>query len=141
MTTETARAWVGPHPFHGIHLGFPAAFFGAGALADIAYVQTSQIQWTNFAQWLNAGGMVFCGVLLAWSLVELALRKHARGQAALHGGLLALAFVLGLVNAFQHSRDGWSSVGAVGVTLSILTFLLTAAAAWVRISGRAEVAR
>ena len=45
---------------------------------------------------------------------------------AIPGAIIGL--VLGLVNAFKHSQDAWSSVGAFGLTLSILSALLALAA-------------
>ena len=49
--------------------------------------------------------------------------------------LLAAMWIIGLVNAFQHSQDGWSSVGTAGLLLSILSTLLALAAGWVGYSG------
>ena len=39
-----------------------------------------------------------------------------------------MAWVLGLVNAFKHSQDAWSSVGTAGVALSIVAALTALAA-------------
>lgn len=116
-----------------ILLGFPAALFTGGLLSDIAYLRTEVIQWTNFSQWLILGGEVFTGVLLAWALVALIFqwRTPARATGILLSALLAVTFLLGLINNFQHSRDGWSSVGTTGLLLSIGSVLFAFAAAWV----------
>ena len=53
---------VRPDPLHPVH-----AFFLAGTvplvlgavLSDWAYHDTAEIQWSNFASWLIAGGLVF----------------------------------------------------------------------------------
>lgn len=116
-----------------ILLGFPAALFTAGLASDIAYLRTEVIQWTNFSQWLIAGAEVFTGLLLAWSLIALVFqwRTAARTAGLLLSVLLAVTFLLGLINSLQHSRDGWSSVGTTGLLLSIGSTLFAFAAAWV----------
>jgi uncharacterized membrane protein len=119
-----------PPPPHAILLGFPPALFLSALAADIAFLRTAQMQWSNFAAWLIAGAMVFSVSALLWGAVEALLHRTARLVLVL--GLLILLTALGLLNAFQHSRDGWSSVGGLGLALSILTSLIAIAAAWVR---------
>ena len=55
---------------HRMLLAFPTALFPAALVTDIAYLRTAQLQWTNFSAWLIAGALVFTGVVLAWSLVD-----------------------------------------------------------------------
>jgi uncharacterized membrane protein len=119
------------NPLHAILLAFPVALFPAALVTDIAYLRTEELQWTNFSSWLIAGGLVFTGATLAWALISLVLTFRRGGvlRPALYAGLLAALFAFGLINAFQHSRDGWSSVGTVGLMLSILSSLLALAAA------------
>lgn len=125
MRLETA-AERGLHTVHSHVLAFPIALFSAGLVADIAYLRTAEIQWTNFAAWLIVGALVFGGVAAAWALASLviALRSPQRTRRLIYFGVLAAMWLLGLVNAFKHSQDGWSSVGALGVILSILCTVL-----------------
>jgi uncharacterized membrane protein len=125
MRLETA-AERGLHTVHSLVLAFPIALFSAGLVADIAYLRTAEIQWTNFAAWLIVGALVFGGVAAAWALASLviALRSPQRTRRLIYFGVLAAMWLLGLVNAFKHSQDGWSSVGALGVILSILCTVL-----------------
>ena len=118
------------HPLHAILLGFPIALFTAALVTDIAYLRTAQIQWTNFSAWLIVGALIFTGVVFAWALVSLILgyRGVERRPRALYAAILGAAFLLGLINAFKHSQDAWSSVGALGLILSILCALLALAA-------------
>lgn len=120
----------GPNPLHGLLLSFPVALFPAALVTDIAYLRTEQIQWTNFSAWLIAGAMVFTGLVLAWAVVSLVigLRGGDRLRRMVYAGVLAGLFVVGLINAFQHSRDGWSSVGTFGLLLSIISAILALAA-------------
>jgi uncharacterized membrane protein len=111
-----------------------APLFLGGLLSDIAYARTYEIQWLNFAAWLIAGAMVFTGLALAWSLVELALGPARRG-APLIGLLLLLAmFVFGLVNAFMHARDAWGAMPA-GLLWSVIVTAIAAVALWISVSG------
>jgi uncharacterized membrane protein len=103
-------------------------------LSDIAYARTYEIQWLNFAAWLIAGAMVFTGLALAWSLVELALGP-ARRRRPLIGLLLLLGmFVFGLVNSFIHARDAWGAMPA-GLVWSVIVTAMAAAAIWISVSG------
>lgn len=126
MQTDPATVRSGPNAIHAILLGFPIALFSSALVTDITYLRTEEIQWTNFSSWLIAGGLVFGGLVLAWALVSLVLglRASDKGRRILYAVVLAAMFVFGLINAFQHSRDGWSSVGTFGLLLSIVTVVL-----------------
>lgn len=127
-----------PHPLHALMLAFPVALFPAQLVADITYLRTAEIQWTNFAAWLNAGALVMGGLVGAWAIVDLilAFRRGEARRALAYVVVLALAWVIGLVNAFKHSQDAWSSVGSFGLTLSVLSTLLVLIAGWIAFSGR-----
>lgn len=117
-------------PLHGIILAFPISLFSASLATDIAYLRTAEIQWTNFSAWLIVGALVFGGLAMAWGLVSWFLgRGRPGGKMRLsYLGAVALMWILGLINAFKHSQDAWSSVGAFGLTLSILCTVLALAA-------------
>lgn len=119
-------------PLHAILLAFPIALYPSALLADIAYLNTQVIQWTNFAQWLIAGADFFAGLVLVWALLGLLLGRgrHHRGRGLLYLLVVAVMFVAGVVNAFQHSRDGWHSVGTLGLVLSIACTVLAFIAAF-----------
>ena len=124
------------NPFRGILMAFPIALFSSALISDIAYLKTAQMQWSNFSAWLIVGALVFGGLAGLWALIDLALawRTPARRAAMIHLAALALAWVLGLINAFKHSQDAWSSVGAFGLTLSILSTVLILIAGWLAYS-------
>ncbi|MFC3711202.1 DUF2231 domain-containing protein [Sphingoaurantiacus capsulatus] len=130
-----------PRPLHSLHailLAFPLAFFPAALLFDIVYLNSAQLQWTNFASWLISFAVLFGGPVLLWAAID-ALRGR-RPRAIAYLVLVAAAWIAGLINAFQHSKDGWSSVGTMGLILSVISTLLILAAAWVAHSNR-EIAR
>ncbi|QZH76695.1 MAG: hypothetical protein JY451_11325 [Erythrobacter sp.] len=107
---------------HGVLLAFPVALFPAALVSDIAYLNTAEIQWSNFSSWLIAGADVFTGLLLAWAIISLFFGRlrNRRGRGLVYTGLVAVLFVAGVLNAFQHAKDGWHSVGTLGLALSIL---------------------
>ncbi|WP_426039789.1 DUF2231 domain-containing protein [Brevundimonas sp. DC300-4] len=119
------------NPVHAILLAFPVALFPGALVTDITYLRTEEMQWANFSAWLISGALVFNGLVLAWALVSLVLRFRTgqKLRSAIYAGMLALLFTVGLINAFQHSRDAWSSVGGLGLTLSILSTLFAIGAA------------
>lgn len=102
-------------------------FVGA-LLSDWAYARSFEVQWTNFASWLIAGGLIFAGIALLWAMVDVlrsSATRHRRGVIYLL--LLLATVVLGLFNALVHSRDGWAAM-PTGLILSVLVLLLAAAA-------------
>ncbi len=109
--------------------------------SDITYLNSTEIQWSNFSAWFITGGLVFGAPVLLWAVIG-AFVARKRDDGRRRGAYLVLSafmWLFGLVNAFQHSKDGWSSVGTVGVTLSILTALLALIAAWIGFSGHRTV--
>lgn len=118
------RPMIGP--FQALLLAFPVALFPAALVTDITYLDTAEIQWTNFSAWLLAAGELFAGLLLIGALVSLV--RSRSGRATLYFLLVLALFVVGLINSFHHSGDGWASVGTFGLILSILGALLALAA-------------
>jgi uncharacterized membrane protein len=134
-------AIVGPrarrplHPLHAILLAFPFPLFLGGLLGDLAYQSSYQMQWANFAAWLNAGGLLAGALVLLWALVNLFRRGTARkGRLALYFAVLLATCVLGLVNAFVHTKDAWA-IMPEGLWWSAITTLLAFVAAWIGYSG------
>ncbi|MFK3971473.1 DUF2231 domain-containing protein [Pseudomonas sp. NPDC087358] len=118
-----------PGPLHTIVLAGAVPLFLGGLLSDIAYYQTYLIQWSNFASWLIAGGMLLCGLALLFALVNLIRASHKSGRALVYFLLLLATWVLGLVNSFEHAKDAWAVMPA-GLILSVVVTLLSCAAAW-----------
>ncbi|WP_313704025.1 DUF2231 domain-containing protein [Massilia sp.] len=125
-----------PGTLHTILLAGTVPLFLGAFLSDIAYYQSYQIQWSNFASWLIAGAELFCGLALLCALLNLIRARQKGGQPLMYFLLLLATFVLGLVNAFQHAKDAWAVMPA-GLVLSGIVFLLSCLATWVGLSGRA----
>jgi uncharacterized membrane protein len=119
-----------PGPLHAVLLAGTVPLFLGGLLSDIAYYKTYQIQWSNFASWLIAGGLLFCGLALLFALVNLIRAERKAGRALVYFLLLLVTWVLGLINAFEHAKDAWA-VMPQGLALSVVVSLLACVAAWV----------
>lgn len=131
MSATTLQGELRPlHPLHAILLGFPPPLFLGALLADLAYWTTFHVQWTNFASWLIAGALLFGGLALLWSLVALLRGGRAgRRHRAIHVGVLAAMWVVGLANALVHAKDAFA-IMPEALILSAVVALLAFAAAW-----------
>lgn len=130
MTTLSTNPVVRPGPLHGTLLAGTVPLFLGALLSDIAYGQTYQIQWANFASWLIAGALVFCGFALLFALVNLLRAEHKGGRPVAYFLLLLGTWVLGLVNAFQHAKDAYAMMPA-GLVLSAIITVLAIVATWI----------
>jgi len=137
-TTASASPnyYVHPGPLHTILLAGTVPLFLGGLLSDYAYYTSSQIQWSNFASWLIAGGELFCGLALLFALINLLRARQKSGSPLVYFVLLLATFVLGLINAFQHAKDAWAVMPS-GLVLSVIVTLLALAASWVGLKPRA----
>lgn len=123
------------HPLHAVLLAGAVPLFLGAALSDIAYAYSYQIQWSNFASWLIAGGLVFAGFAMLCGLIGL-LHAEGRGRRGLTYLFLLLAtWVLGFINALVHAKDAWA-IMPMGLILSIVVAVLACAATAVRFSAR-----
>ena len=131
MTVAVDRGARGAlHPLHAILLAGALPLFLGGLLADLAYGASYQVQWTNFASWLIAGGLVFAGLALLWAVVGL-FRTRGRGRMGLlYTTLLLASFGLGFANALVHAKDAFAKMPGA-VILSLVVTLLAAAATWI----------
>ena len=129
MTTLPTYYATRPGPLHATLLAGSVPLFLGALLSDIAYGQTYQIQWSNFASWLIAGALVFSGFALLFALVNLLRAEHKAGRAAAYFLLLLAAWVLGLINAFQHAKDAYAMM-PTGLVLSVIVTVLALAATW-----------
>lgn len=134
MTTSTQLAYRHrPGPLHAIFLAGTVPLFLGALLSDIAYSKSYQIQWSNFAAWLIAGGLLFCGLAVVFALINLVRAEHKGGRPVVYFLLLLVTWVLGLVNAFEHAKDAWA-VMPTGLVLSVIVTALALVTAWIGLS-------
>ena len=112
-------------------LGFSSLPLFVGALlSDWAYAASFQVQWTNFAAWLIAAGLVLTGAALLWAALAQLLTRGPRPRGGVLYLLLLLAsFVVGVINALVHARDAWAAMPAGLVLSGVVLLLMTAASA------------
>lgn len=120
------------HPVHAILLAFPIALFVSAFVSDVTYLNSGEVQWSNISQWAIAGALIFGAPVLVWAFL---LWLRGRGSSlqmrnTIYLGLSGAMWLLGLVNAFKHSQDAWSSVGVTGVLLSAICAALALIAGW-----------
>jgi uncharacterized membrane protein len=118
-----------PSPLHAILLAGTVPLFLGALLNDIAYYQTYQIQWSNFASWLIAGGLLFCGLALLFGLVNLIRADRKAGRPTVYFLLSLVTWVLGLINAFEHAKDAWATMPS-SLILSVIVTVLACVTAW-----------
>ena len=126
------------HPLQGMLLGAANAFLVSGLLSDWSYSGSTEIQWKNFAGWLIIGGLVFTGLALLWTLVDLVRLPLGRGPRLVAFVLLLAAFVLGIVDELVHAKDAWASMPEALILSGVVAVLAIAATA---LSSAAPAAR
>jgi len=122
------------HPLHAILLAATIPLFLGALLSDIAYARTYEVQWTDFASWLIAGGLVIAAIALVFALVELFRASHRSARLIVYIVLLALAWVLGFIDALVHGKDAWAAMPA-GLVLSLIVTVLACTAKWIVLAG------
>ncbi|WP_462383688.1 DUF2231 domain-containing protein [Pseudomonas sp. Marseille-QA0892] len=131
MTASTHHPYrTTPSPVHATLLAGTVPLFLGALLSDIAYSRTYHIQWSNFASWLIAGALVFCGLALIFAVVNL-IRAHSKsGRPLIYFLLLFATWVVGFVNALEHAKDAWA-IMPMGLILSALVTVLACVTTWV----------
>jgi uncharacterized membrane protein len=128
----SATAAVAKHPIHALLASFPVVCFTLTLLTDLAYLQSSNLMWQHFSEWLLLAGLVF-GVLAALAgavdfLFRPAVRASAVAWAHAIGSVIVLT--LAIVNSFVHAADGWTGVVPYGLMLSAVTVLVMVVSNW-----------
>lgn len=125
-------------PLHALLGAMPVAYFLLAFLIDVTYVKTAYFIWPFFSVWLITAGLVTGGLAVAVGLVEWLMHQRGVRRSGLrwHGIITIVALVLGLFNAFIHSRDGWTSVVPEGIILSAITTILMIVAAFLGAASR-----
>src|SRR5712675_2667681 len=123
-------------PFSGeairpILVSFPIAYFTAAFATDQAYWQTADVMWESFSDWLITAGLITAGFAVIVFVIDVVRGKRSRTLAWPHAVGYVLAVLLSLLNAFVHSRDGYTAVVPTGLTLSGLVVVILLFTSWV----------
>jgi uncharacterized membrane protein len=119
-------------PIHKILVSFSAAYFTGALVTDLVYWQMPDVLWERFSIWLIVAGLVMAGLATIAYAIDLAGRRRIDRPALPRAAGYALAVLLALINAFVHSRDGYTAVVPTGLMLSglvVVVLLVTASVA------------
>ena len=100
-----------------------AAFLIAVFVTDALYYETLLFQYDNFSGWLLAGGLLLALFGAIAFVIDLASRRVGR-IAWIRVAGLTVAALLGLLNAFVHSRDAYTAVIPEGIALSAIVAVI-----------------
>ena len=120
------------HPLRAMLVPAPFICFVGALATDLAYWRSTNVEWETFSIWLLTAGLVGAGVAILAALVDFLGRGRRRGllPSWSHALGYALALALALVNAFVHSRDGYTAVVPTGLLLSGLVVLILMLTNW-----------
>src|ERR1700692_4655738 len=127
----TLRSTATPRgrPLHRMLVSFSAAYFRGALVTDLFYWQMPDVLWERFSIWLIVAGLFMAGLATVAYAIDLAAGRQIDRPAWPRAVGYALAVLLSLINAFVHSRDGYTAVVTAGLTLSglvIVVLLITA---------------
>jgi uncharacterized membrane protein len=108
---------------------FSAAYFAGALVTDLVYWQMPDVMWERFSIWLIVAGLVMAGLAVFARVINaVAGRRRRSGPAWPRMAGYAVAVCLAVINAFVHSRDGYTAVVPTGLMLSasvVVVLLLT----------------
>lgn len=132
MPNPRSTAQIAGHPLHPMLVPIPIACFVGTLLTDIAYWQTTNMQWANFSAWMLTVGLIVALLAVIAGVIDFLGDRRIRDLRAvwIHAVGNAIALVLAIVNAFIHSRDAYTSVVPAGLILSALTVLILLLTGW-----------
>jgi glucose/arabinose dehydrogenase/uncharacterized membrane protein len=105
---------------------FPIALFAAALVTDLIYWRTAAMTWETFSVWLITGGLLVALVTAIAGVADMARGTWRHALMPTWPRVLGdvLASLLAIVNAFVHSRDGYTSVVPTGLILSFLVVVI-----------------
>src|SRR6478672_4828681 len=112
-------------------VSFSVAYFTGALVTDFVYWQMPDVLWERFSIWLIVAGLVMAGLATIAYAIDLAGRRRIDRPALPRAAGYALAVLLALINAFVHSRDGYTAVVPTGLMLSGLVIVVLLLTAWV----------
>lgn len=114
------------HSVFGALAAFSATCFAGAFLTDLVYWQSTSVTWETFSVWLITIGLIIAVFAVLAGLIGYV--RSRRLPAPPLRGLRVIAsvivIVLSIVNAFVHSRDGYTAVVPDGLTLSAIVFIV-----------------
>ena len=117
-------------PLHRIMVSFSAAYFTAALITDFVYWQIPDVLWERFSIWLIVAGLIMAGLAIIAFAIDLAGGRQIDRPAWPRIVGYGIAALLALINAFVHSRDGYTAVVPTGLMLSGLVIVVLLLTSW-----------
>ena len=95
----------------------------AAFVTDVLYWRTVEVQWETFSIWLITGGLLLAAVAGLALIADLS-RRGGRRISTWRFAVFMAAALLSILNAFVHSRDGYTAVAPSGIALSATVTVL-----------------
>lgn len=124
-------------PVHAAFLAFPIATFSLALVTDVAYLQTLNLLFLHFSEWLLLAGILGGILALVSHAVHFVVRRVRPSWLAVLFGVVVL--LLAAINSFVHTADGWTAVYPWGLVLSALTVVAMIVTAWLGRRGTRHV--
>jgi len=118
-------------PIHKILVSFSAAYFAGALVTDLAYWQMPDVLWERFSIWLITAGLIMAGLAGIAYVIDVAGDRQIDTPVWPRVVGYAFPVVLSLINAFVHSRDGYTAVVPTGLMLSGLVIVVLLLTAWI----------
>jgi uncharacterized membrane protein len=116
----SSTAGLTGRPIYPMLAPLPFACFAGAFVTDIVYWQAPDAMWETFSVWLITAGLVMAGFAALAGIIDFVGNRSIRALTPawphLFGNVLAL--LLSVINAFVHSRDGYTAVVPAGLLLS-----------------------
>src|SRR5882757_7953065 len=118
-------------PIQILLVSFSVAYFTGALVTDLVYWQMPNVLWERFSIWLIVAGLVMAGLAAITYVIDLFAGRQIGRPTLPRAVGYALAVLISLINAFVHSRDGYTAVVPTGLMLSGLTLVVLLLTAWV----------
>jgi uncharacterized membrane protein len=132
LLDPTPRLGLASQPVYATLAQFPAVCFVGALITDITYWRSTSFIWETFSIWLLTIGCIMAFFAGLAGIITWVSHRHVRHQpyATAHVLCSLLAALISVVNAFIHSRDGYTAVVPSGLTLSVIVVVLMVLATW-----------
>jgi uncharacterized membrane protein len=129
---------VGRDLFHPMLVSLSIACFVGAFVTDLVYWQSVAVMWETFSDWLLTTGLIIAGLAIVAFVIDVVRGIRIRALTWPYAVGYVLAVLLSLVNAFVHSRDGYTAVVPTGLALSALVVVILLFTSW---AGRSLASR
>jgi uncharacterized membrane protein len=127
--TEATPATTPPLLLHPRLVAPGAVLLIAAFVTDLVYSRTDLMQWQNFSIWLITVGLILA-LLSGLALLVDVVRHRTSRISWIRFIAFTAAALLSLLNAFIHSRDGYTAVVPQGLVLSALVAVILVVLGW-----------